>query len=137
MGNTNRTFTIIKPNATINNNIGDIIKIIETNGYTIVNMKMLTLTKEEAGMFYSEHEGKGFFNELVDFMTSAPIVVIELEKENAVEDFRKLIGNTNPEKAEQGTIRKLYAKNMGENAIHASDSNENAEKEALFFFLKL
>jgi len=134
---TNKTFTIIKPNATINNNIGDIIKIIETNGYNIVNMKMVTLTKREAGLFYSEHEGKGFFDELIDFMTSAPIVVMELEKENAVEDFRKLIGNTNPEKAEEGTIRKLYAKNMGENAIHASDSNDSAEREILFFFLEI
>lgn len=133
----NKTFTIIKPNATINNNIGDIIKIIETNGYCIVNMKMLTLTKREAELFYSEHKGKVFFDKLIDFMTSAPIVVMELEKENAVEDFRKLIGNTNPEKAEKGTIRQLYAKNMTENAIHASDSDNSADREILFFFLEV
>jgi len=137
MGITNKTFTIIKPNATNNNNTGDIIKIIETNGYDIVNMKKVTLTKEEAGLFYSEHKGKDFFDGLVEFMTSAPIVVMELEKDNAVEDFRKLIGNTNPEKAEEGTIRKLYAKNMTENAIHASDSNLSAEREILFFFLEM
>jgi nucleoside-diphosphate kinase len=134
MGKMNKTFTIIKPNATIANNIGNIINIIESNDYIVMNMKKLTLTREQASEFYKEHKDKSFFEGLIDFMTSAPIVVMELSKENAVEDFRKLIGNTNPELAEEGTIRKLYGKNVAENAIHASDSEESAIREISFFF---
>jgi nucleoside-diphosphate kinase len=125
---------MIKPNATINKSSGSIIQIIEDNGYDIVQMKIHKLSVIEASSFYAEHKGKDFFEGLINFMTSAPIVAMELEKDNAVEDFRKLIGNTNPEKAEEGTIRKLYAKSTSENAIHASDSNESAKREIKFFF---
>lgn len=131
---TSRTFTIIKPNAVGDRNIGNICSIIEKAGFRIIAMKMTYLSRSDAEKFYHTHKGKFFFRNLYLFMTSGPIVVMVLEKENAVEDFRKLIGNTNPEKAEQGTIRNLYAASKTRNAIHASDSNENAAWEASFFF---
>ncbi len=130
----NRTFTIIKPNAVGNRNIGDICAMIEKAGFRIVAMKMTYLSRNDAEKFYHVHRGKFFFRNLYLFMTSGPIVVMVLEKENAVEDYRTLIGKTNPELAEEGTIRKLYAQSKTRNAVHASDSDENAAWEASFFF---
>ncbi|CDN32390.1 Nucleoside diphosphate kinase [Mucinivorans hirudinis] len=130
----NRTFTIIKPNAVANNNIGNICAMIEKAGFRIIAMKMTYLSRSDAEKFYYVHKGRFFFRNLYLFMTSGPIVVMVLEKENAVEDFRKLIGSTNPEMAAEGTIRKLYAQSKTRNAIHASDSDENAAWEASFFF---
>lgn len=131
---TNRTFTIIKPNAVGSNNIGNICAMIERAGFRIIAMKMTYLSRSDAEKFYYVHKGRLFFKNLYLFMTSGPIVVMVLEKENAVADFRKLIGSTNPEMAEEGTIRKLYADSKTRNAIHASDSDENAAWEASFFF---
>lgn len=131
---TNRTFTIIKPNAVGDRNIGNICAMIENSGFRIIAMKMTYLSRSDAEKFYHVHKGKFFFRNLYLFMTSGPIVVMVLEKENAVEDFRKLIGKTNPELAQEGTIRKLYAASKTRNAIHASDSDENAAWEASFFF---
>ncbi len=131
---TNRTFTMIKPDAVAAGHIGGIIHQITDAGFKIVAMKLTRLSKETAGRFYEIHKARPFYGELVDFMSSGPIVAAILEKENAVEDFRKLIGATNPANAEPGTIRAKYAKNVGENAIHGSDSNENAEIESAFHF---
>lgn len=131
---TNRTFTIIKPNAVGSNNIGNICAMIEKAGFRIIAMKMTYLSRSDAEKFYYVHKGRFFFKNLYLFMTSGPIVVMVLEKENAVADFRKLIGSTNPEMAAEGTIRKLYADSKTRNAIHASDSDENAAWEASFFF---
>lgn len=131
---TNRTFTIIKPNAVGDRNIGNICAMIEKAGFRILAMKMTYLSRSDAEKFYHVHVGKFFFRNLYLFMTSGPIVVMVLEKENAVVDFRQLIGSTNPEMAEEGTIRKLYAASKTRNAIHASDSDENAAWEASFFF---
>lgn len=131
---TNRTFTIIKPNAVGANNIGNICSMIEKDGFRIIAMKMTYLSRSDAEKFYYVHKGRFFFKNLYLFMTSGPIVVMVLEKENAVADFRKLIGSTNPEAAAEGTIRKLYADSKTRNAIHASDSDENAAWEASFFF---
>jgi len=131
---TNRTFTMIKPDAVAAGHIGGIINQITDAGFKIVAMKLTRLSKETAGRFYEIHKARPFYGELVDFMSSGPIVAAILEKENAVEDFRKLIGATNPANAEAGTIRAKYAKNVGENAIHGSDSNENAEIESAFHF---
>lgn len=131
---TNRTFTIIKPDAVGARKIGNICSMIEAAGFRIVAMKMTYLSRSDAEKFYYVHKGKFFFRNLYLFMTSGPIVVMVLEKDNAVEDFRKLIGSTNPTLAEQGTIRKLYAASKTRNAIHASDSDENAAWEAAFFF---
>lgn len=130
----NRTFTIIKPNAVGSHNIGNICSMIEAAGFTIRAMKMTYLSRSDAEKFYVVHKGKPFFRNLYLFMTSGPIVAMVLEKENAVADFRKLIGSTNPDLAEPGTIRKLYAQSKTRNAIHASDSDENAAWEASFFF---
>ena len=130
----NRTFTMIKPDATKNGHTGAILQMINAAGFRIVAMKMTWLSKEKAGEFYAVHAARPFYGELVDFMSSGPIMAAILEKENAVEDFRKLIGATNPANAEPGTIRAKYAKNVGENAIHGSDSNENAEIESAFHF---
>ena len=132
----NKTFTIIKPDAYAKGYTGSIIKQIENSGFILKNMKLIRLNKETANKFYAIHKEKPFFNDLCEYMSSGPIVVITLEKENAVEDFRKLIGSTNPEKAEGGTIRKLYATSIQENAIHGSDSDDNAEIESNFFFNK-
>jgi nucleoside-diphosphate kinase len=131
---TNRTFTMIKPDATGANNTGAIVKMIEEAGFRIVAMKKTALTKELAGKFYAIHKERPFYNDLCNYMSSGPIVPMILEKENAVEDFRKLIGATDPAKAAPGTIRNLFAKSIEANAIHGSDSNENAAIEGAFFF---
>jgi nucleoside-diphosphate kinase len=131
---TNRTFTMIKPDAVNNGHTGNVINDILTGGFKIIAMKYLQLTKEQAENFYGIHRERPFFNDLVAFMISGPIVAAILEKENAVEDFRTLIGATNPENAAEGTIRRKYAKSIDANAIHGSDSNENAAIESNFFF---
>lgn len=131
---TNRTFTIVKPDAVRKGYAGEILdKIIKSN-YKIVAMKYLQLTKSEAEKFYSIHSDKPFFADLTTLMSSGPIIVAILEKENAVKSFRTFIGATNPSEAAEGTIRKLYADSIGENAIHGSDSDENAAIEGHFFF---
>ena len=130
----NRTFTMIKPDAVGNGHTGAIIQQIEEAGFKIVTMRKTSLTKEQAGAFYAVHSERPFYNDLVTFMTSGPIVPMILEKENAVADFRKLIGATNPADAEEGTIRKRFAASVQTNAIHGSDSDENAEIEGNFFF---
>ena len=134
---TNRTFTMIKPDAFKNGHAGAIIDRIIKEGYKVKAMKMLKLSAEKAGEFYAVHKERPFYGELVAFMSSGPIVAAILEKENAVEDFRKLIGATNPANAEEGTIRKLYATSVGENAVHGSDSDENAAIEGAFMFAGL
>jgi nucleoside-diphosphate kinase len=131
---TNRTFTMIKPDAVANGHIGAIINDITTAGFKIVALKYTKLTAETAGAFYEVHKERPFYADLVSFMSSGPIVAAILEKDNAVEDFRKLIGATDPSKAEAGTIRQKYAKSIDANAVHGSDSNENAEIEGNFFF---
>lgn len=131
---TNRTFTMIKPDATGANHTGAIIKIIEEAGFRIVALKKTRLSSELAGKFYEVHKERSFYGELVSYMSSGAIVPMILEKENAVEDFRKLIGATDPKKAAPGTIRALFAKSIDANAIHGSDSDENAEIEGNFFF---
>ena len=130
----NRTFTMIKPDAIQNGYTGLILAEIEKAGFKIVAMKMRKLSTESAKEFYQIHKERPFFNDLINYMTSGPIVAAILEKENAVLDFRTLIGNTNPEEAEEGTIRKMYAKSIDANAIHGSDSDENAAIEATFHF---
>lgn len=131
---TNRTFTMIKPDAVENGHIGAILEKINTSGFRIVALKLTQMTKADAETFYAVHNERPFFAELVTFMTRGPIVAAILEKENAVEDFRTLIGATNPADAAEGTIRKLYASSVGENAVHGSDSNENAAIEGAFHF---
>jgi nucleoside-diphosphate kinase len=133
----NRTFTMIKPDATEKGYTGAILEKINSAGYRIVAMKMLHISAAKAGEFYAVHKERPFYGELVEFMSRGPITAAILEKDNAVEDFRKLIGATNPANAEPGTIRKLYASSLGENAIHGSDSDENATIEGDFFFSKL
>jgi nucleoside-diphosphate kinase len=128
------TFTIIKPGAVQNEHIGPILSKITDAGFHIAGMKMVQLSRNEARRFYCIHEKKPFFEELIEFMVSGPIVVAILEKHNAVEDFRKLIGNTDPQKAEPGTIRNMFAKSVQANAVHGSDSDENARKESEYFF---
>jgi len=128
------TFTMIKPSAFAAGYTGNILAKIEEGGYTIKALKKISLSKEQAGHFYEMHRGKPFYEELTNFMSSGPIVAAMLEKENAVESFRSFIGATDPAKAEEGTIRKLYGKSLGENAIHGSDSDESAERESAFFF---
>ena len=130
----NRTFTMIKPDAVAAGNVGNILKHINDAGFKIVAMKLTQLSTEKAGEFYAVHAARPFYGELVAFMSSGPIVAAILEKDNAVEDFRKVIGATNPAQAEDGTIRKLYAKSIGENAVHGSDSDENAAIEGAFHF---
>ena len=134
---TNRTFTMIKPDAMKNGHAGVIINNIIQNGFRVVALKMTSLTAERAGQFYEVHKERPFYQELVDFMSSGPIIAAILEKDNAVADFRKVIGATDPSKADEGTIRKLYATSMGENAVHGSDSDENAKIEGDFFFSRL
>ncbi len=131
---TNRTFTMIKPDAIQNGHAGSIIAHIEKAGFKIIAMKLTHLSLDSAKEFYKIHESRPFFNDLIQYITSGPIIAAILEKENAVEDFRSLIGNTNPEEAEEGTIRKIYAKSIDANAIHGSDSNENALIEGEFHF---
>ena len=130
----NKTLAIIKPDAVSDNKIGEIITMISKAGFKIKAMKMVKLTKGSAEGFYEIHKGKAFFDELIKYMTSGPCVPITLEKENAVEEYRKLIGATDPAKAEEGTVRKLYARNIQFNAVHGSDSDENALKEIAHFF---
>ncbi|NPA43644.1 MAG: nucleoside-diphosphate kinase [Chlorobi bacterium] len=129
-----RTFTMIKPDAVSKGYTAPILKKIADAGFKITALKMTQMTRSDAEKFYEIHKGKPFFDELVEFMSSGPIVAAVLEKENAVEDFRTLIGSTNPAEAAEGTIRKLYAESVGKNAIHGSDSDENAEKEIAFHF---
>ncbi|MFC2097642.1 nucleoside-diphosphate kinase [Bacteroidota bacterium] len=130
----NITFTIIKPGAVRHEYIGRILSMITDAGFRIVAMKYLKLRKRQAEAFYNMHTDKPFFEELIDFMISGPIVVAILEKENAVVEYRKLIGSTDPEQAEDGTIRKLFAQSLQKNAVHGSDSVESANRESNFFF---
>ena len=132
----NLTFTMIKPDAMENGYTGEILSMILKSGFRISALKLIHLTNHQAKTFYNIHRKKPFFDELVTFMTRSPIIVAVLKKNNAVEDFRKLIGSTNPEDAEKGTVRKLFATSMGENAIHGSDSEDNAHIESSFFFNK-
>ena len=132
----NRTFTMIKPDAVENGHIGAILEKINGAGFKIVAMKLTKLSKERAEKFYQVHRERPFYGELVAFMSRGPIVAAILEKENAVEEFRTLIGSTNPADADEGTIRNLYATSMGENAVHGSDSDENASIECAFHFSK-
>lgn len=134
---TNRTFTMIKPDAVGNGYIGGILKMINEAGFRIVAMKYTKLSAEAAGAFYEVHKERPFYGELVEYMSSGPIVAAILEKQNAVADFRNLIGATDPAKAAEGTIRKIYAKSIAANAVHGSDSDENAQIEGDFFFSKL
>ena len=129
-----KTFSIIKPNAVEANNIGNIIALFESKGLRIAGQKLMTLSKEKAEVFYGEHVGKPFFPGLLAFMTSGPIVVMVLEGENAIALNREIMGATNPENAAEGTIRKLYAKDMTANAAHGSDSPESATREIGLFF---
>ncbi len=126
--------TMIKPDAVENGHIGPILEKITSAGFKIIAMKYTQMSRRDAGQFYAIHKDRPFFGELVDFMTRGPIVAAILEKENAVEDFRALIGATNPAEAAEGTIRRLFAKDIGENAIHGSDSDENAGIEGAFHF---
>ena len=130
----NRTFTMIKPDAMKNGHAGAILDRIIKEGFRIVALKMTHLSEQKAGEFYAVHKERPFYGELVSFMSSGPIIAAILEKENAVSTFRTLIGATNPAQADAGTIRKLYAQSVGENAIHGSDSDANAEIEGNFFF---
>ncbi|MCX6147489.1 MAG: nucleoside-diphosphate kinase [Candidatus Kapabacteria bacterium] len=132
----NKTFAIIKPDAVAKNVVGEIIAMIQKAGFKVLAMKYTRITKVQAGEFYSVHKERPFYGELVDYMTSGAIVPIALEKENAVEEFRKLIGATDPTKADEGTVRKLFGTGIEANAIHGSDSDENALNEIGFFFSK-
>ena len=134
---TNRTFTMIKPDAVSNGHIGAILNDITRAGFRIVALKYTRLTEENAGAFYAVHKERPFYSDLVSFMSSGPIIAAILEKDNAVEDFRKLIGATNPSEAAEGTIRKKYAESIEANAVHGSDSDENADIEGNFFFSQL
>ncbi len=131
---TDRTFTMLKPDSVEKGNVGPILEKITSAGFRIAAMKLTQMTVADAQAFYAIHKERPFFGELVQYMTRGPIVAAILEKENAVEDFRTLIGATNPEEAAEGTIRKLYAASIGENAVHGSDSDENAEIESQFHF---
>jgi nucleoside-diphosphate kinase len=131
---TNRTFTMIKPDGVENGHIGAILEKITAAGFNIVALKLTQMTKGDAESFYAVHNERPFFGELVEFMTRGAIVAAILEKDNAVDDFRALIGATNPTEAAEGTIRKLYATSIGENAVHGSDSDENAAIESAFHF---
>jgi nucleoside-diphosphate kinase len=130
----NLTFAIIKPDAFKSEHSGSIIKMIEKAEFKLLEMKLVSLTKEKASEFYKIHKEKPFYNRLCDYMSSGPIIVMKLSKNNAIEDFRKLIGSTNPQDAAEGTIRNLFATSIEANAIHGSDSNENAVIESDFFF---
>ncbi len=130
----NKTLAILKPDCVRKDLIGQVITKINEAGFKIKAMKMVRLTDESAGGFYEIHKERPFFNDLLAYMTSGPVVPIALEKENAVEDFRKLIGATNPENAEEGTIRKMYAESIEQNIVHGSDSDENAAIEISHFF---
>lgn len=129
-----RTFTMIKPDAVANGYIGAILAKINEAGFRIVAMKYTQISKEQAKKFYEVHKERPFYGELTDFMSSGPIVAAILEKDNAVADFRTLIGATNPAEADEGTIRKMYAESLSKNAVHGSDSDENAQIEGDFYF---
>ena len=129
-----RTFSIIKPDATKRDITGSINKIIEDNGLKITAQKRIQLSSSQAKEFYSVHSTKSFFNDLIEYMTSDPVVVQVLEGPDAVSSYRNIMGATNPDQAEEGTIRKIHALNVQENSVHGSDSNSNAEKEINFFF---
>lgn len=131
---TNRTFTMLKPDAVEKGHVGAILEKINAAGFKIVAMKLTQMSQRDAETFYGVHKERPFFKDLVTYMTRGPIVAAILEKENAVEDFRTLIGATNPVDAAEGTIRKLYAASIGENAVHGSDSDENAKIEGEFHF---
>jgi nucleoside-diphosphate kinase len=133
----NITLTMIKPTALGNGNGGSILKMIQDAGFRIAALRMLQLTEDQAKKFYAIHASRPFFQGLVQFMTSGPIIAALLEKDNAVEDFRALIGATNPDEAGEGTVRRIFGKNVQENAVHGSDSDENARREAAFFFSEL
>jgi len=133
----NITLTIIKPTALKNNHSGAIIKMINEAGFVIKAMKLIKMTPDQAGSFYAVHRGKPFYESLTEFMSSGPVIVALLEKDNAVEEFRSFIGATDPAKAAKGTIRELYGTNLQQNAVHGSDNDENAIKESDFFFSKL
>lgn len=130
----NKTFTMIKPDAVEKGHVGAILNKINASGFRIVSMKLTQMSQRDAQLFYAVHKERPFFGELVSFMSRGPIVAAILEKENAVDDFRTLIGATNPEEAAEGTLRKQFATSMGENAVHGSDSDENAEIEGAFHF---
>ncbi len=130
-----RTFAIIKPDAVRNGHTGNIYDKILKFNFNIIGAKLLRMSQAQAEGFYGIHKKRPFFNDLIQYMTSGPCMVLALEKENAVESWRKAIGSTNPQEAKEGTIRKDFAKNVQENAVHGSDSNENAQKEIAFFFL--
>jgi nucleoside-diphosphate kinase len=128
------TFTMIKPDAVADRNSGEIISMIEKAGFSILGLKLTRLSKEQAGQFYEVHKDRPFYTSLCNYMSSGKIIAMVLHKNNAVEDFRKLIGATNPAMAEEGTIRRRFAKSIESNAVHGSDSDENARTEAGFFF---
>ena len=132
--NSNRTFTMLKPDSIEQGNMLPILNMIESSGFKIIALKYKRMSRDEAEKFYSIHSDKPFFNDLVRFMTRGPIIAAALEKDNAVEAFRTLIGSTDPNDAEEGTIRKKFAKSKGENAVHGSDSDENADIEISFHF---
>ena len=131
---TDRTFTMLKPDSVEKGHIGAILEKITASGFRIVAMKLTQMTSDDAKAFYAVHSERPFYGELVEYMTRGPIIAAILEKNNAMEDFRKLIGATNPADAAEGTIRKLYAASIGENAVHGSDSDENAAIEGAFHF---
>ena len=131
------TFGMLKPDIVSNNLVGEVLDIIEKKGFVISALKKVQLTKNEAEQFYIMHTEQPFFKRLIDFMTSGPVVAMVLKKDNSVKDFRRLMGATDPEKSKEGTIRKKYAKSITINAIHGSDSNENAHLESSFFFSKM
>jgi len=131
---TDQTFTIVKPTAFEKSQLGPIIEIINRNGFKICGLKLIQIDKEKAKLFYEVHAGKPFFDSLVQYMISGPVVVAVLQKENAVADFRELIGNTDPSNANYGSIRKMFAESKQANAVHGSDSDENAQREISIFF---
>ena len=130
----NKTFAMIKPDAIENKNIGSILTMIEKNGFQVIRMQFVRLSIVQVEAFYEMHKGKSFFEELIEYITSGPVILLALQKENAVQEWRKLIGSTNPVNADVGTIRKMYAESIGRNAVHGSDSEESAVRELEFFF---
>ena len=135
--NTSRTFSLIKPDAIAKNYAGEILHAITQGGFRIAALKMVRMSTTNAEQFYAIHKGKPFYDQLVQFMSSGPVIALVLEKENAVDSFRELIGSTNPSEAAEGTIRKQFATSIGENAVHGSDSDANAITEASFFFSEM
>lgn len=133
----NQTFTMVKPDAVADGHSGAILDMIIKAGFRIKAMKLTRISKEEAGQFYEVHKERPFYGDLCSYMSSGPIIAAVLEKDNAIDDFRKLIGATNPSEAEEGTVRKLFAKSIEANAVHGSDSDENAQIESNFYFSRL